>query len=212
MNQELNCLRIRNEDIAAQYVLLTLDDATVEAYEDHYFHCPSCHDELRVYEMLRAAVESVEGRSTQQIRLLAISRPQGSLDARMLECLGHNSEMPIAKSAANRPHNWKAYVGIAAVFLLVTGLVGLFHSKSPKNTAPTLQREVLGHSPSDVHEGVRTDPQTIDKQPFAERHAVHSEQLKPLPSRRVARSQKRRPEKQLRPGLGAGGQNTWSGD
>ena len=49
----MNCDQIMTDEIAEKYLLGALSEADKEAFEQHYFVCPRCFEELQTYRALR---------------------------------------------------------------------------------------------------------------------------------------------------------------
>ncbi len=49
----MDCVRVMEQEIAERYVLGTLDEAEREAYEEHYFDCDRCFEELNAYRLIQ---------------------------------------------------------------------------------------------------------------------------------------------------------------
>jgi tetratricopeptide (TPR) repeat protein len=54
----MNCAQVAADGIAEKYLLGELDEAQCQAYEQHYFECASCYEELRTYSLLQATLET----------------------------------------------------------------------------------------------------------------------------------------------------------
>lgn len=85
----IDCARVMRDEITEQYVAGTLDTADQEAFEQHYFVCSRCFDELRAYRMIRAELERT----------------------------GH-SEVPSAGLIEDRRIRWWPWIAAAAVVIL----------------------------------------------------------------------------------------------
>lgn len=55
----MDCERVVKEEFAEKYLLGQLNEADQEAYEQHYFECHRCFDELQTYRALRSELPKV---------------------------------------------------------------------------------------------------------------------------------------------------------
>ena len=50
----MNCEQVRSEDIVERYILGEMDEDRRSAFEQHFFTCPSCFEELKLRQALQA--------------------------------------------------------------------------------------------------------------------------------------------------------------
>ena len=67
-NLAMDCRRVIGDEIAEQYVAGRLPEDDQVAYEQHYFQCARCFEELKNYRALRADLERVSAVSHRQTR------------------------------------------------------------------------------------------------------------------------------------------------
>lgn len=68
----MDCARVVRDEVTEQYVSGRLSEADQTAFEQHYFQCARCFEELRTYRLLRAELESVA--ASEQPSLLGVRR------------------------------------------------------------------------------------------------------------------------------------------
>jgi tetratricopeptide (TPR) repeat protein len=56
-DSEMNCEHVMNSEVAEKYLLGHLSEAEQKAFEQHYFECPRCFDELQTYRALQAELK-----------------------------------------------------------------------------------------------------------------------------------------------------------
>lgn len=57
----MNCEQIMGSEVAAKYLLGQLSEAEQEAFEQHYFECQRCFDELQTFRALQAELKQSAG-------------------------------------------------------------------------------------------------------------------------------------------------------
>ena len=54
----MDCARVAREEALEGYLLGRLNEEDREAFEEHYFECAGCFDELRALQAVRAELEN----------------------------------------------------------------------------------------------------------------------------------------------------------
>lgn len=62
----VNCDYVRKQEIAEGYLLGRLSEGEQELYEQHYFECEGCFEELETYRALQAELRQAVGRSPEE--------------------------------------------------------------------------------------------------------------------------------------------------
>lgn len=56
-DSEMNCEQVMSSEVAEKYLLGQLSEAEQKAFEQHYFECQRCFDELQTYRALQAELK-----------------------------------------------------------------------------------------------------------------------------------------------------------
>jgi hypothetical protein len=57
--EPIDCARVTRDDIVEQYVAGRLTEASRDAFEQHYFECARCFDELRQYQLIQEELQQI---------------------------------------------------------------------------------------------------------------------------------------------------------